>query len=126
MENQKQLLKGNTQTLILAILRDQPRHGYAIAREIERRSDNGVTFHDSTLYPALKKLESDGLIVGAWEAWESTDNAPPRKSYRLTDAGAVELEKRLTDWSQFVRAINAILGIGTDAVSEPSIAPTTV
>lgn len=118
MENQKQLLKGSTQTLILALLRDQPRHGYAIAREIERRSDHGVLFHDSTLYPALKKLENDGLIVGAWETWDATDNNPPRKSYRLTEVGVVELEKRLTNWSQFVRAINAILGVTPDPKPE--------
>lgn len=114
MEEQHQLLKGSTQTLILAILRDQPLHGYAIAREIERRSDHGVTFNDGTLYPALQKLEQGGLIVGAWETREASGGSPPRKSYRLTEAGVVELERRLTVWSQFVRSINSILGIAPE------------
>ena len=61
MENERELLKGNTPTLILAVLRDTPRHGYAIAREIERRSDNALQFKEGTLYPALRALERDRL-----------------------------------------------------------------
>lgn len=113
MEHEHQLLKGSTQTLILAILRDDPRHGYAIAREIERRSENGITFHDGTLYPALQQLERAGLILGAWEPAEKM---PSRKVYRLTDAGQVELEKRLTVWSRFVQSVNSILGISPEPV----------
>lgn len=108
MEHQQQLLKGSTQTLILAILKDQPLHGYAIAREIERRSDHGLVFHDGTLYPALQQLERAGLIVGVWEP---TENQPPRKTYRLTEAGVAELEHRMNVWSQFSESVNAILGI---------------
>lgn len=106
MEHESQLLKGSTQTLILAILRDEPRHGYAIAREIERRSENGLTFHDGTLYPALQQLERAGLIVGVWEP---TEKMPPRKVYRLTEAGVEELQQRVTAWSRFVHSVNAIL-----------------
>ena len=61
----KELLKGNTPTLILAVLETASRHGYGIAREIERRSDNALAFKEGTLYPALHALEREGLIVGA-------------------------------------------------------------
>lgn len=117
MDHQHQLLKGSTQTLILAILRDQPSHGYAIAREIERRSDHGLTFNDGTLYPALQQLERAGLIVGGWE---SNANLPPRKTYTLTELGAAELERRLTTWNRFVQSVNAILGRAPDeSVTNP-------
>jgi PadR family transcriptional regulator PadR len=115
MEQERQLLKGSTPTLILAILRDQPLHGYAIAREIERRSENSLTFHDGTLYPALQQLERGGLIQGTWEP---TENTPPRKVYRLTEAGLTELEQRLTVWNRFVNSINSILG------PSPEVKPT--
>ncbi len=108
MAPEHQLLKGSTQTMILAILREEPLHGYAIARAIERRSHHGLTFHDGTLYPALQQLERAGLIAGAWEPTGST---PPRKVYRLTEVGAAELEKRVGTWSRFVRSVNAVLGL---------------
>ena len=106
MDHETELLKGNTQTLILAVLRDAPRHGYAIAREIEHRSEDGFRFKDGTLYPALQQLEKQGLIIGSWEP---TENAPPRKVYCLTEAGQVALEQRMGNWSNFVRRINRIL-----------------
>ena len=66
METERELLKGNTPTLVLAVLKDAPLHGYGIAREIERRSSNALRFKEGTLYPALHALEREGLIVGAW------------------------------------------------------------
>src|ERR1043166_3679889 len=57
VNTERELLKGNTPTLVLAVLKDQPLHGYGIAREIERRSDNALKFKEGTLYPALHALE---------------------------------------------------------------------
>lgn len=108
MEQERELLKGNTQTLILAVLRQHPSHGYAIAREVERLSDNSLKFHDGTLYPALQQLEREGLIIGLWEP---TEKAPPRKVYRLTETGEIELQNRVGVWSRFAQSVNAILGI---------------
>lgn len=113
MEPKHQLLKGSTQTLVLAILRDEPLHGYAIAREIERRTENGITFNDGALYPALRQLEQAGYIQGAWE--EPAEGVPARKAYRLTPAGAAELEARLTVWAGFVRSVNAVLGLSPES-----------
>jgi PadR family transcriptional regulator PadR len=106
--NERELLKGNTQTLVLAVLREGASHGYAIAREIERRSENGMKFHDGTLYPALQALEREGFITGAWEP---VDHAPPRKVYRLTAQGLAELEQRTAAWSRFAQMIDRILGV---------------
>src|SRR5580700_5769502 len=107
VDQDSELLKGNTQMLILAVLRTEPLHGYAIAREIERLSGNDLKFRDGTLYPALQQLEQAGMIIGAWEP---TEKAPPRKVYRLTEAGTAELQRRVGAWSRFERSINTIVG----------------
>lgn len=114
MEHDGELLKGNTQMLILAVLRTDPLHGYAIAREIERLSGSDLKFRDGTLYPALQQLEHAGMIVGAWEP---TEKAPPRKVYRITEAGRSELERRMGAWDRFTRSINTIIGLVPDSQS---------
>ena len=57
-DEQGELLKGNTPTLILAVLDEAPRHGYAIAREIERRSRDAFRLGEGSLYPTLRALEA--------------------------------------------------------------------
>jgi PadR family transcriptional regulator PadR len=113
-----ELLKGNTPTLILAALQDAPRHGYAIAREIERRSANALRFKEGTLYPTLHSLERDGLITGAWETGES---ARPRKVYRITPAGQAELERRARTWRDFAAAISNVLEGATHVTPQPAL-----
>ena len=107
-----ELLKGNTPTLILAILQDAPQHGYGIAREIERRSGEALKFKEGTLYPALHALEAEELVTGSWE---TSSNGPPRKVYAITPAGLAELEKRTRVWNSFSLAIDQILGGKPDA-----------
>ena len=75
----RELLKGNTPTLIMAVLRDGPLHGYAIARAIEQRSGAALRCKEGTLYPALQSLERDGVITGAWE---QTPGGRERKVWR--------------------------------------------
>ena len=107
-----ELLKGSTTTLILAVLREGPRHGYAIAREIERRSSEALKLGEGSLYPALRTLEADGLVSSSWEIQPS---GPARKVYALTDAGQAALAKRTESWREFVRAMESVLGGSPDA-----------
>src|SRR5580704_9405878 len=100
---ERELLKGNIQTLILAILEGQPLHGYGIAREIERRSNAGLSFQEGSIYPALKALERDGFIVSAWE---TPNSGPARKVYRLLPQGGGELQKRKASWRELVGSID--------------------
>jgi PadR family transcriptional regulator PadR len=106
-DEQGELIKGNTPTLILAVLGEAPRHGYAIAREIERRSADALKLGEGALYPALRALEGDGLVESRWE----TDGpGPARKVYALTESGRAELERRARSWRRFSNAIDAVLG----------------
>lgn len=102
----KELLKGNTPTLILAVLETAPRHGYGIAREIERRSDNALAFKEGTLYPALHALEREGLIIGAWQ---KENGGRERKIYDITAQGLAELARRTQRWNAFANAVQQVI-----------------
>jgi PadR family transcriptional regulator PadR len=112
MDTERELLKGNTPTLILAVLQETPRHGYAIAREIERRSNNALKCKEGTLYPALHALERQGLIVGEWR---KEGGGRERKVYRITPAGLTALEQHKRTWNAFASAIERVIGGPTNA-----------
>ncbi len=75
-------ISGNLLGLVLAVLDDAPLHGYGIAREIESRSADALSFGEGTLYPALKTLERDGFVQARWDT--SSGNGPARKVYEIT------------------------------------------
>lgn len=102
----RELLKGNTPTLVLAVLKDAPLHGYGIAREIELRSGSALRFKEGTLYPALHSLERDGLIAGAWQ---QQPNARQRKVYTITPAGLAALERHTRTWTAFASAVQRVI-----------------
>ncbi|MDX2065500.1 MAG: helix-turn-helix transcriptional regulator [Fimbriimonadaceae bacterium] len=105
------LLRGNTPILVLAILRDGKAHGYAIASEIARRSENALEFKQGTLYPLLHELERDGLIVSEWEIPEGER---PRRVYTITETGLSELDKRLRAWQKLSHAVIRVTGVSLD------------
>jgi PadR family transcriptional regulator, regulatory protein PadR len=105
--DERELLRGNTPTLVLAVLRDTPLHGYGIAREINRRSGQALRFKQGTLYPALHALERDGLIAGDWEI---EGGERPRRVYHITEAGIAELSRRTAAWGEFSSAVNSVIG----------------
>lgn len=115
MDLERELLKGNTPTLVLAVLREGPLHGYAIAREIERRSDQALRCKEGTLYPALHALEREGLIAGEWRREES---GRERKVYVLTPAGHTALAERTQLWTRFSAAIERVIGTESEAAGE--------
>lgn len=107
---QQELLKGNTDTLLLALLRHEPMYGYLIVKEVNRRSSGYFAFKEGTLYPALHRLERAGLIAGRWE---SEANSPRRRYYRITAKGREALDDRLQEWRRFSRAMDSIMPAGT-------------
>lgn len=104
-------MRGSTPTLVLAVLRDLPLHGYGIAREIERRSGQSLTCRQGTLYPVLHALEEEGLISSEWQLVGERQ----RKIYTLTPAGLGALEQRTRTWSDFVEAVRRVIGGDPDA-----------
>lgn len=103
----RDLAKGDLPALILAVLGDAPRHGYAIAREVERLSDDALTMREGSLYPALRVLEQDGLIVGTWQPQEK---GADRKVYALTEAGKREMAKRTQELKDYATLLHTVLG----------------
>jgi PadR family transcriptional regulator PadR len=112
MGSDRELLKGNTPTLVMAVLRDGPLHGYAIAREIERRSGDALRCKEGTLYPALHALECDGFIAGEWER---DRRGRQRKVYSLTPAGHGALQARTRAWQEFAEAVGRVIGGAPEA-----------
>jgi PadR family transcriptional regulator len=104
--DERELMRGNTPTIVLAVLRDAPQHGYAIAREVNRRIGQALKFKQGTLYPVLHGLERDGLIAGEWQ---HADGERPRKVYAITPAGLAELERRTKLWSTFAAAMHRVI-----------------
>jgi transcriptional regulator len=98
--------KGTLPALILEALIDEPRHGYRIAQRIKERSEGVLDFKEGTLYPALHKLESEGVV----ESYEGVENGRPRRYYRITESGRGMLAKDRAEWRELSRAVTLILG----------------
>jgi transcriptional regulator len=100
--------RGSAELLVLSLLEAQPRHGYDISKLIEIRSDGLLSFHVTSLYPLLHRLENDGLIEGKWV--EKAEQRR-RRYYRLTATGRQVLRSKQQSWKNFVAAIGRITGI---------------
>lgn len=103
---QQELLKGNTDTLLLALLHGESMYGYQIVKEVNQRSSGYFAFKEGTLYPALHRLERARLIEGRWE---DTPNGVRRRYYFITDRGRQELSDRQKEWLRFSRAMNSVM-----------------
>ncbi|HWA93606.1 MAG TPA: PadR family transcriptional regulator [Terracidiphilus sp.] len=99
-------LKGTLPTLILEALARQPNHGYAIAQRIKERSSGVLDFKEGTLYPALHKLENEGLI----ESFDEVESGRTRRSYRITKTGKAALTRDRAEWMALSQAVTTILG----------------
>lgn len=80
-------------------------YGYQLVKEMERRSSGYFRFKEGTLYPALRRLERDGLVEGKWE---SSPTGQDRRYYHITVKGRERLESMLEEWHLFTRAVNLV------------------
>ena len=101
------ILKGNTLTLILSLIEEQPMYGVQIAKEVGRRSEGAFQFGESLLYPALHHLEKEELVGSEWR---SSSQGPGRKYYRLTRKGKREAARLRRRWWAFSDAVGQVLG----------------
>ncbi len=98
--------KGTLPTLILEALVREPSHGYLIAQRIKQRSQGVLDFKEGTLYPALHKLENEGLV----ESYDGIEKGRPRRYYRITETGRGTLTKDRAEWRKLSQAVTIILG----------------
>ena len=91
---------------MLALIGDTPMYGYSLMKEVGKRTDGRLRFKDGTIYPALHRLEEEGLIKGKW----TSVNGLERRYYSLTEKGHEVLEQRKEQWRQFSTAVNRIIG----------------
>jgi PadR family transcriptional regulator, regulatory protein PadR len=98
-------LKGHLDVLILAVLAKDPLHGYAVIESLKQRSGGVLALPEGTIYPALHRLEADGLLASEW----STASGRRRRVYSLTKRGEKELGVRRERWQLFANTIEAVL-----------------
>jgi PadR family transcriptional regulator PadR len=107
-EQSIEFLKGTLDLMILKTLSWAPAHGYGIARWIEQCTDDVLQVEEGSLYPALYKLEENGMIVADWGVTENNRRA---KFYRLTAAGKKQLRMSHDYWAKFAKAVTRVLEI---------------
>lgn len=98
--------KTDLEALVLGVLQEQPLHGYEIAKRIKLLSEKALSVGEGQLYPALHKLERDGMVEAEWIPQEGK---PPRKVYRLTQKGDGALVEWRREWSKFAEGVSTIL-----------------
>ena len=102
------VLQGTLDMLVLKALSLEPMHGWGISERLQQWSDDILQLNEGSLYPALYRLERQGLVRSAWKA--SANNRRARY-YELTAAGRRHLESELKAWARASRAVNLILAV---------------
>lgn len=105
-----QLLRGNLDLILLAILEDGPKYGRQIIGEAKDRTGGYFDFREGSLYPALHRLERSKLVVA--EFAPSDAGGPRRRYYRLTERGERELAAKRQAFEAFNGAVKALWGRG--------------
>jgi PadR family transcriptional regulator, regulatory protein PadR len=108
MKPDANLLKGNLDLILLEILEPAPMYGLEIINEAQSRTEGYFDFKEGSLYPALHRLEQQGLLAA--EFMDSTTGGPKRKYYRLTDKGNKTLAQKRLEWKRFNQAIDSLRG----------------
>jgi len=101
-----EFLRGTLDVLILKALVWGPLHGYAVTNFIRRQSDDAFLLEEGTLYPALWRLESKGLLGSEWGLSENNRKA---KFYRLTPEGKRQLRHEVKTWQAYAAAVAKVL-----------------
>ena len=99
------LMKGHLDGLVLSIVARGPAHGYAIIDSLRTESAGTFDLPEGTVYPALHRLERDGLLSSKTELF----NGRERRVYRITGRGARSLADRRVEWREFAGAVDAVL-----------------
>jgi len=105
------VLQGTLDMLVLRALQLEPMHGWGITERIEQWSESVLQLGQGTLYPALYRLERQGLVGSEWRVTENNRRA---RYYSLTTKGRRHLHEELAQWRRMSRAINLVLEAALD------------
>jgi PadR family transcriptional regulator, regulatory protein PadR len=109
-----QLRRGVVEHCVLALLRDRPRYGFDLVRELSEAG--GLLTSEGTIYPLLARLRRDGLVVTSWQ--EST-SGPPRRYYALSDDGRASVAAFVPEWTRFKDGVDRVLGAAGRSGGQP-------
>jgi len=104
---ERELKRGSLELIVLHLLSSGEAYGYEIVSKLTERTGGALEVTDGTLYPVLYRLERGGFVT---IRWETPARGVPRKYYRLTDAGSVELERLSREWTTFADAMARLIG----------------
>jgi DNA-binding PadR family transcriptional regulator len=99
---------GHLDLLLLAALEARSMHGYALIEYVRETSGGQFDYAEGTIYPALRRLEDDGLVRSGW----NDSSGRRRRVYELSAKGAKALAGGRSDWERFARGVEAVLGHG--------------
>ena len=108
------LLTGTVEMLILQVTIKEPTYGYQITQEVLERSEGYFQLKEGSLYPALHRMERDGMLESYWVGAETGRR---RKYYRITAAGKKTLKSKREDWEQFTVGVNGVLGVSSNVLA---------
>jgi transcriptional regulator len=99
-------VRGQLDLLILSVLQHGEAHGYEVIAELRRRSEGEFDLPEGTVYPALHRLEREGLLASDWASLDGRR----RRVYRLTASGARALVEQSRQWRRFSASMTSVLG----------------
>jgi PadR family transcriptional regulator PadR len=105
-EPKVELMRGTLDLMILRTLLPGPSHGHAIAKHIQRTTEDLLQVETGSLYPALYRLEANGWVAASWE---KSDKGKRARYYRITARGRKQLASEHSKWDAFARAMGLML-----------------
>ncbi len=100
------IIRGHTETIILAHLLKKDSYGYEINKTVKEKTNNLYEFKEATLYCAFKRLEENGLITSYWG---NQTTGARRRYYKITEDGKKTYERNLEDWKQTKKIIDKLI-----------------
>jgi PadR family transcriptional regulator, regulatory protein PadR len=104
----RESFSGHLELLLLAAVGSHPMHGYAIIEYVRQASSGQFDYAEGTIYPALRRLEDDGLVRSRW----SETDGRRRRIYDVSSKGKRALAGRRSEWERFTKGVEAVLDHG--------------